>query len=117
MNNNRVPNHRIDSLVADLEDFTNYNASIVAYHEDNSTPADPVGTRYVIRHWRTNILELDSTSMEIEFLYSSVYSQTTSRLVGRIIRNLPRASVEKFLARLVQTSPTDAKRLARMAGI
>jgi hypothetical protein len=117
MSNNRIPNHRIDSLVADLEEFTNYNASIVAYHESNSTPADPVGTRYVIRHWRTNILELDATSMEILDFAHGYISQTTSRLVGRIIRNLPRATVEQYLNRLNRINPTDAKRLARMAGI
>jgi hypothetical protein len=118
MNNNRIPNHKIDSLVANLEEFTNYNETITAtrwnFYDMETETSTPT---YGISHWSTDILQLNLDTMEIEYLYSTVYSQTTSRLVGRIIRNLPRASVDRFLTNLNLTDPTDAKRLARMAGI
>jgi hypothetical protein len=116
MSNARVPNYKIDSLIANLETFSNYNGSIFGW-VDTYTPHTSVAGLYAVKHWNTRILELNLDTMEIEYLYPTVYSQTTSRLVGRIIRNLPRASVEQFLNRLNQINPTDAKRLARMAGI
>jgi hypothetical protein len=123
MSNNRIPNHRIDSLVADLAPFSNYNASITAYrvtsagHSHLKADRDPNGTVYTVQNWRTIIAEIDTETREIIGLRHDYISQTTSRLVGRILRALPPESVERYLTDLATIRPTDAKRLARMAGI
>ncbi len=118
MTNNRIPNYKIDSLVADLASFHNYNDTIVATrwnkYDMETNESRPT---YGITHWSTDILELDLDTMTITHLLSWSRSQTTSTLVGRILRNLPRETVHNYLVRLNETSPTDAKRLARMARI
>jgi len=114
----RVPNYQLDDLIRNLEPFTNYNETITSTRWNNyDMETDSSRMTYGITHWSTDILRLDLDSMDISFLLYWSISQTTSTLVGRILRNLPRATVERFLDRLVQTNPTDAKRLARMARI
>jgi hypothetical protein len=70
---------------------------------------------YTITHWRTTILEYNIHTHEIKFLADGYISQTTSALVGRILRSLPAVSVERFLA-YYSPSPTK-KRLLRMLHI
>jgi hypothetical protein len=48
-------------------------------------------------------------------LRTDYISQTTSALVGRIIRALPKSAVIDLLAKM--TVKSDAKRIARMAGV
>lgn len=118
MSNNRIPNHRIDSLVADLEPFTNYNETIRGYRAESraiGAPLDTARAIYGIIHWRTQILSFDLETQTITHLADWYISQTTSTLVGRILRSLPRESVERYLASMPDTA--NRKRLARMARI
>jgi hypothetical protein len=100
-----VPNHKIDSLVSGLEPFTNYNGTISARHDSNG--------EYVVEHWATTILRYDTNQRKIVDLASSYISQTTSTLVGRLLRNLPREIVTDYLE---SVNHDDRKRLARMLG-
>lgn len=109
----RIANHKIDERVRNLDSFINYNTTIVGH----TTLGGTDGNTYKIRHWRTDILVLDLDTMEIRDFAHWQISQTTSTLVGRILRNLPRKTVENYIARLATdlNRPADAKRLARMA--
>ena len=80
----RVPNWKLDKLLADLVPFTNYNATIVG-------ELRPDGI-YTITHWRTEIVRIDTTLRAlgkdaVVFAEFGYISQTTSTLQGRIIRN------------------------------
>lgn len=103
----RIANFKIESEIRKFQPFVNYNASIVAEMSNTGI--------YTITHWRTTILEYNIHTHEIKFLMDGYISQTTSALVGRILRSLPATSVERFLA-YYSPSPTK-KRLLRMLHI
>jgi hypothetical protein len=102
----RIANYEIERKIVALDSFTNYNATIHAVHS---------GNRYSIVHWNTVILEYNTNTNTIDFLASGYISQTTSALVGRILRSLPRGSVEAYLAALPPSHTK--KRLTRMLHI
>ena len=89
----RIPNFQIGALIAELAPFTNYNASITATTNENGV--------YKIVHWRTTILEYDTNKNQILYLQVGYISQTTSALVGRILRALPPEAVEAYLPLIV----------------
>lgn len=76
----RIPNYKIEEKLKNFESFENYNRSITAVRD---------GSRYSIVHWNTPILEYDVDKSEIVMFRSYYISQTTSTLVGRILRSLP----------------------------
>lgn len=99
----RLPNYKIGAEISALNTFTNYNGTITAERDGNN---------YRITHWRTVILEYNTDTNEIISLQDSYISQTTSALVGRILRALPYASVERYLGYM---SPSKDKR--RLVGM
>lgn len=103
----RIANYEIDSHIRKFQSFVNYNGTITA---DTSNTGI-----YSIVHWNTVILEYNIHTHEIVFLADWKISQTTSTLVGRILRSLPTNAVEKFLGHY-SPSPTK-KRLTRMLHI
>lgn len=103
----RIANFKIDAEIRRFQPFVNYNASIVAEMSNEGI--------YTIVHWRTTILEYNIHTHEIKFLADWQISQTTSTLVGKILRALPATSVERFLA-YYSPSP-NKKRLIRMLHI
>lgn len=105
----RIANYKIESHISTLTPFINYNNSIVATSRDGF---------YEISHWAMKILTYNYNTGRIEYLYTSNYSQTTSTLVGRILRNLPRESVVRFLVEMeTEISNYNRKRLVRMVGL
>jgi hypothetical protein len=102
----RIANYEIERKIVALDSFTNYNATIHAVH---------AGSKYSIVHWNTLILEYNTETNTIEYLASGYISQTTSALVGRILRSLPRGSVEAYLDTLPPSHTK--KRLTRMLHI
>lgn len=102
----RLANYKIDNEIRSFKDFENYNGTICGRRQGNS---------YVVYHWSTRILDYDLSRNEIAFLYEEHFSQTTSSLVGRIVRSLPRSAVVAFIENL-DTKPKQ-RRLARMVGI
>jgi hypothetical protein len=102
--NNRTPNWKLPNLISTYQDFSNYNHTIWASNSESI---------YLIRHWSTIVLTLDTTTNKIIHLETKSISQTTSTLVGRILRALPRATVLDYLA----TAPIDTatkRRLSKM---
>jgi hypothetical protein len=102
----KLANYKLDSEIRVFNPFENYNSTIVAAR---------VGNRYLITHWHTLVLEYDLKSNEIVFLLDNHVSQTTSALVGRILRSLPKVAVMSFIDRLGEKSKQ--RRLARMVGM
>lgn len=102
----RTPNYKLESLIRELKPFTNYNATITA-------EIDAKGI-YRIVHWRTTILEFDTNTNQIVFLQAGYISQTTSALVGRILRALPRPAVEAILPLLPKHDLTRVRKMLRM---
>lgn len=103
----RIANYEIDSHIRKFQPFVNYNGTITATMSDAGI--------YTIVHWSTPILDYNIHTHEIIFLKTTYISQTTSTLVGRILRGLPVNAVEKFLA-YYSPSP-EKKRLIRMLNI
>jgi hypothetical protein len=99
----QIANHKIDGVVSGLEPFTNYNGTITAWQDSSG--------EYVIQHWATEILRYDMTSQKITDLAYWYISQTTSTLVGRIVRNLPKAAVIAYLSTI---NTGDSKRITKM---
>jgi hypothetical protein len=102
----KIPNHKIEAHISTLAPFVNYNGSIVATNEDSL---------YRVWHWDTLILTYETNTGRIDFLYSPYHSQTTSALVGRIVRNLPRQAVIRFLEEAHSLSAYDQRRIVKMA--
>jgi hypothetical protein len=100
----RIANHKIDAEIRALRPFTNYNATITAELDSRGV--------YRIVHWRTTILLFDTNTNRIMDLQVRYISQTTSTLVGRILRALPRDAVENFLPLIV--TKHDFKRVRSM---
>lgn len=103
----KIPNYKIDNEIRSFNTFENYNGTIIGTR---------VGNSYVVFHWSTKILEYDLKSNEIMYLLENHISQTTSSLVGRILRSLPRPAVMSFIGRLVGHK-AQQRRLARMVGV
>ena len=101
----KVANHKLDRYFEDLKNVINYNGTIRAQN---------VGTYYIVDHWNTRILEFNRETNTIDYLHHSYISQTTSTLIGRILRSLPREAVSFYLGQLSTRSPEDSKRLAKM---
>lgn len=98
-----VPNHKIDDLVSGLEPFTNYNGTITAWHDSSG--------EYVVKHWNTEIIRYDTNNRQIAKMAYGFISQTTSTLIGRLLRNLPQDAVDAYIRKI---NPDDRKRLSRM---
>lgn len=103
----KIPNHKIDKEILALSPFRNYNETIIATREDGI---------YTVQHWQTQILKYDISNSEIIYLTPGVISQTTGRLVGRILRSLPRQAVENYLLASDLTG-YERSRIVRMAGL
>ena len=107
----RIPNYKIDDMVATLSEFENYNGTISGFYEDNTG-------YYTVMHWRTIILEYDTEAGRIEHLASDYISQTTSTLVGRILRALPKQAVSDELSRHhYEHDPKRTRQLRAMAKV
>ena len=107
----RIPNHMIDQKIATLSEFENYNGTIRGFRED-------IRGHYVILHWNTLVLEYDPWYQRIEHLESDFISQTTSTLIGRILRALPRQAVTDELSRVhYESDPKRTRQLKRMAHV
>ena len=102
----KIANHKIEAHISTLTPFVNYNNTIVAGRNE---------TTYSVYHWSTEILNYNINTGEIVYLMPVVVSQTTSTLVGRIVRNLPRQAVVKWLSTNPDVSLYNLKRIARMA--
>lgn len=100
----RIANYEIDSKLAKFESFVNYNNTIVGTRW---------GSRYTLVHWNTVILDYDVESKEIETIALGYISQTTSTLLGRVIRALPRDVVEELLKQIPYRS--SQRRIMSMA--
>jgi hypothetical protein len=103
----RIPNNKIDSMIRELMPFTNYNATITARIVDRGSWQE-----YEIIHWSTKILSYKLDTNQILSLEVGYISQTTSSLVGRILRNLPKRAVEEHLPYIVRKD--DMKRVRSM---
>ena len=101
----RIPNWKINQQVQDLNEFSNYNGTITATRS---------GGEYVVIHWNTTILRFDIETKEVKFLYEKYFSQTTSTLIGRLVRSLPRESVMRYIQEI--TDSADRQRFRRMLG-
>lgn len=101
-----IPNYKIDEKLKNFESFENYNRSITAVRD---------GSLYSITHWDTVILNYDVDKEEVLFFRSYYISQTTSTLVGRIIRALPQATFDELLTKQINTA--ERSRLKRMRGV
>jgi hypothetical protein len=102
----RLPNYKINTEISSFKPFENYNLSILGVR---------LGESYLISHWGTKVFEYDTARNEIVYLLDTHYSQTTSTLIGRIVRSLPRSAVMAFIEQL--DSKPKQRRLARMLGI
>jgi hypothetical protein len=105
----RIANHQIDAQVRELNEFVNYNGTISADRWNSDR-----GTIYGVVHWNTRILDFNIDTKTIEMFRVQTISQTTSTLVGRLLRNLPTQSVMDFL-NSPDLSNAEKKRLHRMA--
>jgi hypothetical protein len=104
----RLPNYKLPSAISELADFENYNKTIVGENVSNDL--------YIILHWGTLILSYHTATSKIEYLRKGFISQTTSTLVGRIVRSLPRSAVVAYLSD-ENIPKSERKRIARMVGI
>lgn len=99
----RLPNHKIEAEMASLKPFVNYNGTISAHQSSDI---------YAVWHWSTKIAEFNTATNKLEFLQVGYISQTTSALVGRILRALPDDAVREFIGALGDKQ--ERKRLMRM---
>lgn len=98
----RLPNYKIHLEIRELNPFINYNNTIRATLNENI---------YSIVHWDTKILEYNTETSQVLFLQTTPISQTTSQLVGRIVRNLPASSVMNYLVQ--NTDKRTIRRISR----
>ena len=103
---NRIPNYEIDRYLPDCQNFTNYNNTIVGQRVGDSL--------YEVWHWNTKVFTYDYVLKEIKFIDLRHISQTTSTLIGRIIRSLPDEVVIEQLLKLTYDSK-ERRRIASMA--
>lgn len=102
----RLANYKLNTEISSFREFENYNLSILGRRS---------GNLYTITHWGTKVLEYDLNKNEIVYLYETHYSQTTSALVGRVIRSLPKSAVAVFIEQL--DSKPKQRRFLRMLGV
>ena len=104
----RIANHQIDQMFRERVPFKNYNASIVA--ENNAG-------LYSVWHWDTHLFSLDTDTGQVTFFSIAYYSQTTSTLQGRIVRELmTKEQVAELYRTLTKQGDTrNARRLRGMA--
>jgi hypothetical protein len=102
----KIANYEIEKHISTLTPFINYNSSIVATCENGL---------YRVWHWGTSILTYEINTGRIDYLYARNHSQTTSTLVGRIVRSLPRPAVVQFLVEAKSLSKYDRTRIVKMA--
>jgi hypothetical protein len=104
----KIANHKIEKHISTLTPFVNYNGTIIAGRNE---------TTYSVYHWSTEILNYNINTGEIVYLMPNSISQTTSTLVGRIVRSLPRQAVVNWLTTNSDVSLYNLKRIARLARI
>lgn len=102
----RIANYKIDEKLKRFDSFENYNGTIVGTRW---------GSRYTVVHWRTVILDYDVDKREIETIALGYISQTTSTLLGRILRALPQEVIEDLLKQIPHRSAQ--RRVLSMAGM
>lgn len=100
----RIPNYKIDDKLKNFDSFENYNATIVG---------ERIGSTYKVTHWRTTILEYDLDTKKVHTIALGYISQTTSTLLGRIIRALPIEVVEDLVRAMPY--PAGKRRILSMA--
>jgi hypothetical protein len=103
----RVPNYKLGALLAERIPFTNYNATITATLENGL---------YEVTHWETLIWQFDTERNATGYINLNHISQTTSTLLGRILRVLPDREKSEMLERLHQTDKHNFYRVRRMLG-
>ncbi len=101
----RIPNWKINEQVKDLNEFANYNSTIVAVR---------TSSEYVVVHWNTTILRYNFIDKKVSFLLEDYRSQTTSTLIGRLVRSLPRQTVIDYITGV--SDKNNRQRLRRMLG-
>ena len=102
----RIPNYEIDRYLPDCQNFTNYNSTIVGQRVGDSL--------YEVWHWNTKVFTYDYARKEIKFIDLRHISQTTSTLIGRIIRSLPdEVVIEQLIKKAINSK--ERRRLASMA--
>lgn len=106
---NRVPNHLISKLFRERVPFNNYNGTIVA---------ENVNGLYSVWHWRTHLVTYDTSSDRLLAMNTTYYSQTTSALQGKILRDLvsPKQAQALYDEALAQGDKNLARRIKRLAG-
>lgn len=103
----RIANYKIDGKLAGQEPFVNYNATISAHRTDEA---------YVVWHWNTKVFEYDYQNKKVVFLALGFISQTTSTLVGRILRSLPDEVVMEMVSQL-EGDRKEQRRVLSMSGM
>jgi hypothetical protein len=103
----KIANYEIENHISKLADFVNYNSSIIATTQNLADEQI-----YTIVHWNTLILRYSITTDTIYQLDTTYHSQTTSTLVGRIVRSLPNSAVMRHFFSL--DSKSTKRKLARM---
>lgn len=104
----RIANYQIDQMFRERVPFKNYNASIVAENNEGL---------YSVWHWDTHLFSLDTNTGRVLTFNLAYYSQTTSTLQGRIVRELmTREQVAELYRTLTKQGDTrNARRLRGMA--
>lgn len=75
----RVPNHKLGHYLDNKLPFSNYNATITGYYHADT---------YVVKHWATEMFVVSkSAENKIHLFELPFISQTSSALVGRILRS------------------------------
>lgn len=87
-----------------LRPFVNYNATITAEIENGV---------YTVTHWRTVMLRYNVHTNVIEDIRADYISQTSSSLLGKLVRNIDRLAVDRWLAS-ANLPKYDALRIKRM---
>jgi hypothetical protein len=105
----KVANYEIAELIKTQTPFVNYNATIIA-----TLNADGI---YEIVHWETKVLAYNTNTGEIVYLLPNSVSTTTSILVGRIVRSLPRKAVLDYLNNSPELTRYNSKRIYKMLWI
>lgn len=102
----RIANHKIPEYINTLTDFVNYNRTITGNFVNSDL--------YEVWHWNTKILSYNATTKRIEGLTAGYISQTTSTLVGKLLRSLPEEAVNAYLESIRYDRNDNYKRLSRM---
>jgi len=92
----RVPNHKLGYYLDNKLPFSNYNNTITGYYHANT---------YIVKHWATEMFAISKSAENKIHLFELPYiSQTSSTLVGRILRsNMVNAdNMADYLTRMEQ---------------